>query len=368
MTPVETRGVDLDRLQRVLRRARRGRDRSSADRRADRRRPVEPHVRASPTASTSGSCAARRSGTCSPPRTTWAASTACSPRSRDTDVPVPATLRAVRGPRGQRRAVLRDGAGRRAASCASADDLSKLSDEEAAACSRELVDVLARIHAVDYEAVGLGDFGRPDGFLERQVRRWGEQWERSKTERAARDRRAGAPAARRASRVGPAGDRARRLPARQHDAGADRPGRRSSPCSTGRCRRSATRSPTSGLFLLYWGQRRRADDRHRRGDRRRARASSPRTSSSSATPRSSGREVDHLDFYVVFAFYKLAIIVEGIHARYRMGKTLGRGLRAHGRHGERARRRGHRRRRRQPRRRPSLEPPRPAAVYTWRLM
>ena len=36
--------------------------------------------------------------------------------------------------------------------------------------------------------------------------------------------------------------------------------------------------------------------------------------------------MDHLDFYVVFAFYKLAIIVEGIAARYRMGKTLGEGF------------------------------------------
>src|SRR4029077_6383473 len=35
----------------------------------------------------------------------------------------------------------------------------------------------------------------------------------------------------------------------------------------------------------------------------------------------SGRDLDALDFYVVFAGYKLAIIVEGINARYRMGKT-----------------------------------------------
>ncbi len=34
---------------------------------------------------------------------------------------------------------------------------------------------------MDYDAVGLGEFGHPDGFLERQVRRWGQQWERSKT-------------------------------------------------------------------------------------------------------------------------------------------------------------------------------------------
>ena len=40
----------------------------------------------------------------------------------------------------------------------------------------------------------------------------------------------------------------------------------------------------------------------------------------------SGRPVDALDWYVVFAFYKLAVIVEGIHARFRMGKTLGEGF------------------------------------------
>ncbi|MEF8774372.1 MAG: phosphotransferase family protein [Halobacteriales archaeon] len=40
---------------------------------------------------------------------------------------------------------------------------------------RELVDTLAAIHGVDYEAVGLGEFGRPDGFTERQVRRWTQQ-------------------------------------------------------------------------------------------------------------------------------------------------------------------------------------------------
>ncbi len=37
--------------------------------------------------------------------------------------------------------------------------------------------MLADLHAVDPEAVGLGDFGKPTGYLERQVRRWGSQWE-----------------------------------------------------------------------------------------------------------------------------------------------------------------------------------------------
>ncbi len=35
-----------------------------------------------------------------------------------------------------------------------------------------LVDALATLAEVDHEAVGLGDFGKPDGFLERQVPRW----------------------------------------------------------------------------------------------------------------------------------------------------------------------------------------------------
>jgi aminoglycoside phosphotransferase (APT) family kinase protein len=41
--------------------------------------------------------------------------------------------------------------------------------------------VLAALHAVDPAAVGLGGFGRPEGYLARQVRRWYQQWERSKT-------------------------------------------------------------------------------------------------------------------------------------------------------------------------------------------
>ena len=37
--------------------------------------------------------------------------------------------------------------------------------------------MLADLHAVDPAAVGLGDYGRPDGYLARQIRRWTAQWE-----------------------------------------------------------------------------------------------------------------------------------------------------------------------------------------------
>lgn len=44
-----------------------------------------------------------------------------------------------------------------------------------------LVETLAEIHAVDPDAVGLGDLGRREGYAERQLKRWAGQWEQSKT-------------------------------------------------------------------------------------------------------------------------------------------------------------------------------------------
>jgi aminoglycoside phosphotransferase (APT) family kinase protein len=44
-------------------------------------------------------------------------------------------------------------------------------------CVNSLIRVLADLHNVDPNAVGLADFGKPSGYLERQVRRWGSQWE-----------------------------------------------------------------------------------------------------------------------------------------------------------------------------------------------
>lgn len=47
-----------------------------------------------------------------------------------------------------------------------------LGPDRARALSFELVEVLADLHGLDPGSVGLGDFGRPEGFLERQVTRW----------------------------------------------------------------------------------------------------------------------------------------------------------------------------------------------------
>jgi aminoglycoside phosphotransferase (APT) family kinase protein len=60
----------------------------------------------------------------------------------------------------------------------SRSELEALGDEHVIdGCVDALIQVLADLHAVDPIAVGLDDFGKPSGYLERQVRRWGSQWE-----------------------------------------------------------------------------------------------------------------------------------------------------------------------------------------------
>jgi aminoglycoside phosphotransferase (APT) family kinase protein len=44
-----------------------------------------------------------------------------------------------------------------------------------------VIDVLARLHRVDVDAIGLGDLGRKEAYVARQLRRWSRQWEESKT-------------------------------------------------------------------------------------------------------------------------------------------------------------------------------------------
>ena len=66
------------------------------------------------------------------------------------------------------------------------DELQALGPE-VDSCVEGLIKVLADLHAVDPAAVGLADFGRPDGYLERQVRRWGGQWQHVREQNDPRD-------------------------------------------------------------------------------------------------------------------------------------------------------------------------------------
>ncbi len=59
-------------------------------------------------------------------------------------------------------------------------DALKVHPEVERRTSFALVDAMADFHEVDYEAIGLGDLGRPDGFLERQLKGWTQRWELAK--------------------------------------------------------------------------------------------------------------------------------------------------------------------------------------------
>ncbi|MEO8827283.1 phosphotransferase family protein [Lapillicoccus sp.] len=62
-----------------------------------------------------------------------------------------------------------------------AESLETLGEKRTRQIADEMVDTLADLHMVDPAAVGLADFGRPQGFLARQVRRWGQQLDASST-------------------------------------------------------------------------------------------------------------------------------------------------------------------------------------------
>ncbi|MCX5737061.1 MAG: phosphotransferase family protein, partial [Proteobacteria bacterium] len=189
-----------------------------------------------------------------------------------------------------------------------------------------LVATLAKLHAVDFRAVGLADFGRPDGYVERQVRRWGQQWERSKTgplpaiEALAKRLAAAIPNSPAPTlvhgdyRLGP-------LALDPRDPG------RVAAIFAGAMATLGDPLADLGYTLIYWTER---------GDKA---SGTPFGASVTAQPgfatratlieayaRATGRDVAAVDFYQVLALYKLAVISEGIYARFRMGKTLGPGF------------------------------------------
>jgi aminoglycoside phosphotransferase (APT) family kinase protein len=53
------------------------------------------------------------------------------------------------------------------------------SREQRAGVCASMIEMMARLHKVDYNAVGLGDYGRPQAYIQRQVSRWTKQYEAS---------------------------------------------------------------------------------------------------------------------------------------------------------------------------------------------
>ena len=189
--------------------------------------------------------------------------------------------------------------------------------------SFDLIDVLADLHAVDVDAVGLGDLARREGYIERQLKRWSTQWANSKT----RELPAIDEVAERLAATDPAAARRRRSPtattgsATAWSIPSSGP---SPPSSTGSCARSATRSPTSDTSACTGPTP--AAPAAGTTIRQVRRASRRTPSCSTGTRRAPAATSRGIDYYVAFASWRLAVIGEGVYARYLHGAMGDQGI------------------------------------------
>ncbi len=184
--------------------------------------------------------------------------------------------------------------------------------------SHSIVDVLARIHAVDPDPVGLGDLGRKEGYISRQLKRWYGQWEQSKTRElpdvdAVHDRLlASIPDQGRATIVH--GDY------RLDNCMIDDGGEVIAVLDWEICTLGDPLADV-GLLMVYWAEP--GDDRSALPG---AATSEPGFSSRAELldryAEASGRDLALIDFYVAFGYWKLACILEGVYARY-LGGSMG---------------------------------------------
>ncbi len=181
--------------------------------------------------------------------------------------------------------------------------------------ARSLIETLAALHRVDPDEVGIGDLGRKDGYIERQLRRWHGQWEKSKT----RD----------LDLVDEVHDRLLAAVPDQGRAGIVHGDYRLDNCIIGDDNAVAAVLDWElctlgdvladvGALSMYWT---RPEDEHG------ALSNAPtlaegfpeRDEIAAWYAEASGRDLDELNFYVAFATWRGACIIEGVYARYLHG-------------------------------------------------
>ncbi|MCX5442964.1 MULTISPECIES: phosphotransferase family protein [unclassified Streptomyces] len=206
-----------------------------------------------------------------------------------------------------------------------ADQLAQLGPERTRAAVLGLVDTLVDLHAVDPAEVGLADFGRPEGFLDRQLRRWGKQLDASRNRELAGVDELHA-ALGRSLPTSPAptvvhGDyRLDNVLINEDADGVDRIK------AVLDWEMSTLGDPLTdlGLLVMYSAKLEVPD--------------SPVSTTAAAAGHPdpaeiieryaarSGRDVSAVSWYTAFAWFKLAVILEGIHYRYTLGQTVGAGF------------------------------------------
>jgi aminoglycoside phosphotransferase (APT) family kinase protein len=203
-----------------------------------------------------------------------------------------------------------------------ASDLRALGAERTRSLALRLVDTLGALHAVDPAAVGLVDFGRPTGYLPRQVARWQTQMAASKTrERPTADELHGRLAAAIPAEQPPTivhGDY--RLENVLFDADGE-------PAAVLDWEMATLGDPLAdlGLMLMY-GRLALLPPAGIVSDASRAPGYPREAEIVERYGAQTGRDVSGLGFYLALSAYKLAAILEGIHNRHTHGHTVGPGF------------------------------------------
>ena len=198
------------------------------------------------------------------------------------------------------------------------DSLPAAYSDDVAGAGFAIVDALATLHLAPWREIGLADFGKPQGFLDRQVGRWHSQYDRYKV---------------------------RDLPDFYEVAGwlgSHRPPESEPAILHGDFHADNTLVSLSeprvtaildwematigdplldlGLLLAFWGTERPDPPAMPRVQGFSRGAGAPdRVELAARYAKRTGRSVEHLDYYLALALWKLAAIVEGAYAHFRSG-------------------------------------------------
>jgi aminoglycoside phosphotransferase (APT) family kinase protein len=178
-----------------------------------------------------------------------------------------------------------------------------------------VADTLVQIHAVDPDAAGLGDLGRKEDYVARQLRRWQGQWEKSKTRELEPIDRVHEALSARIPEQGPAtivhGDY------RLDNMILTDSGEVAAVVDWELCTLGDPLADV-GLLMVYWPDR--GEDTLALGMPANLAPGFPtRAELTARYAERSGRDLSHLDFFIALGYWKLAIILEGVYARYSAG-------------------------------------------------
>ena len=197
-----------------------------------------------------------------------------------------------------------------------------LTEDQRRHAGEHLIDVLADLHSVDVDAIGLGDLARKEGYIARQLKRWYSQFQQS---------------AALGNRSIPVIDEMHEfLSARIPDQGPagivhgdyrldntlfDDEGNVAAVLDWELCTLGDTLADM-GLLMVYWTE---PDDTEAPLGvaPTTARGFPTREEMKARYAARTGRDVSNLDFYVSFGYWKLACILEGVYSRYAAGATGG---------------------------------------------